>query len=46
MEKFNNQDLSISQLTKLFERQYLVAGEPKMQSRIADANFYFNREDL
>ena len=32
--------------TKMFERQYLVAGEPKMQSRIADANFYFNREDL
>ena len=46
MEKFNNQDLNISQLTKMFERQYLVAGEPKMQSRIADANFYFNREDL
>ena len=45
MEKFNNSDLSLDQLTKMFERQYLVAGKPDYASRYTDSRIYFERED-
>lgn len=43
MEKFNNEDLTLDQLTKMFERQYLVAGKPNYPSRYTDARIYFER---
>ena len=45
MKKFNNSDLSLDQLTKMFERQYLVAGKPDYASRYTDSRIYFERED-
>lgn len=45
MEKFNNEDLSLDELTKMFERQYLVAGKPDYESRYTDSRIYFERED-
>jgi hypothetical protein len=43
LKKFNNPDLTLDQLTVMFERQFLVAGDPHWADRKRDAKTYFEK---